>query len=704
MNRNKKIFPFAILAASVVTTLGVISTLNTNSFATVKAEDCTHSGEIGHYEATATTIEHWACCTCHQAWADEARTILVRGTNFDNSRSESTYQVANYFDGGYYGWADNALAVYDAEFGFAYKHELTENANEVFYEPKNIQLDFENYSSYRVKVTNNTSTFVNIQLRNGDWSGTGVDINIQAGESNYLVIPEGIKNSGGKDFVLRFGDNYGGKISGTLIVSKPVGFSVKSPFTSGLEVGSLDKSLISNYKDDQYGVVYSFNTKDIAGYTAGNGYPNIYLRGLAELDTTLYTGVEIYIYHESGKDIHFTCWSEDWNGHVCGLDDIPTNTWTRKVITADAWNGDRSSCAVGFYDTVGLNGLVKIAVKGFIENPVQKYVSELNAITLNDSLDNNAYINDFYAKLKPVLDRIEAEFGNNVPQEIASHKNYLDYADATTFEKWDYGTPNVGQENINGTTFAKVTATAAGEQGIISRAFPTNEKAKSFVFSVFNSSETAKAVNVYNGYGDPWNVGGKVNLPAKQWTNISYDKAKFDEFDKGFALIFQGCEVGSEFLVSPVVDYCYDIEGDVVYSDNITVRGNGWASAEKVLTKYGETYTSGHVDSSTEDPEWKCNLLYLNHVESIDAEKYSYVKFYVFNNQGKDLRLSMQGLPSQYNFEESGNLVPNGQWKEFKIPTSIWNSKTGDFLTLIFGANEHHSGTILVSKFVGVNV
>lgn len=699
MNR-KKFF----LSLSVFSAFGIAALLGTTQikpFIQTSAEECGHS-VIEHYDATATTIEHWACCSCHQAWADEQLAVLVRNHEFDHTRSAATYQVANYYAGGNYGWSDNSLAVYDEEYGFGYTHTLTEAANEIYYEPKNISLDFEAFSSYKVKITNNTTSFVNIQLRNGDWSGfDGTNINIEAGSTGTIVIKEGIKFGGGKPFVLRFGDNYGGTISGSLTVSLPKGHAAKSDLTSGLEVANLDNSLISSYVDAEYGVVYSFNTSDISSYDPNGGYPNIYLRGLAELDITKYEGVELYIYHESNKDVHFTCWSEDWNDHVCGLGDIPSHTWTKAVVTADAWNGDRNTCAIGFYDTNGLSGNVKIAVKGGILTPLYRFLAQLDAIKLNDSVENNAYVNDFYTTLKPVLEEIKATYGAEVPQEIKSHKNYVDYADPTSFVTWDYGQPTIGTENINDVLFAKVTAAASGEQGIISRTYPTNTNAKTFVFSVFNKATTDKAVNVYNGYGDPWNVGGRVHLPAQQWTTITYEKALFDEFDQGFALIFQNCEVGDEFLVSTVVDYCYNIEGDVVYSDNITVRGNDWASCSTTLTQYGKTYNSGYTDSSVEDPEWKCTMLYLSNPGTIDAAKYSHVKFYLYNDHNADLFVALKGIPSQYNFDESGNTAPRGEWKAFTIPTTLWNQH-GGHLELILSANNHHAGTVLVSTFVGV--
>ena len=330
----------------------------------VNAAGCDHTGVIEHYEANATTVEHWACCECHTAWADEARTIILRDGGVDKTRSNSTYQVANYYNGGAYGWEDNSIALFDNEYGFAYKHELTQPANEVFLEPRDISLDFSVYSTYILEVTNSTTSYVHYYLLNADWSGAGVEGFIESNQSCQIIIPSTVVGSGSKAYVVKMVDNDGGVLNGSVTVTMPKGLHLKSNLTSGLEVANLSQTLITTTKDDTYGLVYSFNTSDIAGYTSGEGYPNIYFKDLAELDVNRFTGVKAYIYHESGSEIRFTCWSEDWNNHGCGLGLIPSHTWTEVNITADAWNGDRSSCAIGFYDTTGLSGLVKIAIKG----------------------------------------------------------------------------------------------------------------------------------------------------------------------------------------------------------------------------------------------------------------------------------------------------------------------------------------------------
>ena len=113
--------------------------------------------------------------------------------------------------------------------------------------------------------------------------------------------------------------------------------------------------------------------------------------------------------------------------------------------------------------------------------------------------------------------------------------------------------------------------------------------------------------------------------------------------------------------------------------------------------------TATYTNSANEDPEWKSTMLYLNNTGTIDEAKYSHVKFYVYNNHDMDLYIALKGAGDQYNFDDNGNVVPKGEWKEFTIPTSKWNAN-GGHLELIFShTTEQHSGYILVSRFVGVN-
>lgn len=481
----------------------------------VNAAGCDHTGVIEHYEANATTVEHWACCECHTAWADEARTIILRDGGVDKTRSNSTYQVATYNDVPLYGWEDNSIALFDNEYGFAYKHELTQPAKEVFLEPKNITLDFSVYSTYILEVTNSTASYVHYYLLDADWVAPRAEGFIEVNQSGQIVIPNTVVGSGSKAYVIKMVDNDGGVLNGSVTVTMPKGLHLKSNLTSGLEVANLSQTLITTTNDDTYGLVYSFDTSDIAGYTSGEGYPNIYFKGLAELDVNRFTGVKAYIYHESGSDIEFKCWSEDWNNHVCGLGLIPSHTWSEVNITADAWNGDRNTCAIGFYDTTGLSGLVKIAIKGL-------NVTDYYNVSHHGTGDNYATGGD----------------------------NYWFWDDATTSSTYDSENDlSLYTKEFNGTDeafFQTIDTTTTVAEDALFKVYVINKT--NSVINVSSTSRTWDSVNGTKALTLHPNEEGWIEVTAYCWNNVE----KPDK-NKGFAIRIAGDNIVGTVAVSQPV-------------------------------------------------------------------------------------------------------------------------------------------------------
>ena len=331
------------------------------------------------------------------------------------------------------------------------------------------------------------------------------------------------------------------------------------------------------------------------------------------------------------------------------------------------------------------------------------YLALLDAVQLNDLTEGNLYLKSVQANLTDLLEEIHTKYGADVPTSIRNHKNYINYAAPTTYENWDYGTSTRTIVNQDGLELLQLTADSAGEISIITRSFERTSNNTKFLINIYNNQSYDVRVDIHNGYA-AWAAGGANPLKANSWTTITLEKSSFAAADE-VAFIFMGNEVGSTYLVSPVYDYAFDSEltGDVLYNDTITIRENGWNAATKAATKFGETYKADIADSSVEDPEWKCSLLYLSNTTTVDATKYSYVKFYLYNATDLTLFLSLKNIPSQYNFDESGNTVPMNEWKEFLIPVETWNAQNSNHLELIFGSNQvAHHGTIYVSQFVGV--
>lgn len=699
MNKNKKIFSFSILALSVLTTLGVISTLNTNGFVAAKAE-CDHH-QVNHYVGNSNRtyagsegeyVDHWICCGCHTVWADEARTIVLGNSQTDRTKIDLRNITSYKFE-----WDWNGTPYYSEELGVYYKNTLLgsggfDGVNYNYYvETSNAQeVNPELITSISFTLFNDTKFDLNVRLEDFDNTETFAQ-QIVASNTNYTfeLTPEQY-NKGSRGFEFWFtGTDSTITSEDTIRVTTPKFIKKTDPHTFTNQITG------QNYPTNgQWGPIP--HDEDGTYHLSENyGYHYFDPRTLIPDWATLYLNFTNPT--DTDATINF--------GHVV-TDTIIVSARSSKTftITSDIWNAPVNSEITKIRFLISNASELNLNMHYAYDNTIDTFIEKLDAVKLNDITFNNLYVTDVYTNLIPVIESIKAYYGANIPAEITSHEYWIDYTDASTFVGWEnaYGIPSVGTKMINGVAYAEVTATDAGEQSIITRSFVNTTNKQKLMFSIYNDSDSQKAVNVFNGYGEPWNVGGQVQLPAKQWTVISYDKTLFDEPNQGFSFIFQGCEVGQKFYVSPIVDYAYEtnIEGEVVYNGNITLRGKGWASANLIATKYGATYLHDAVNSSTEDPEWKCTMFYLNAPTKVDASKHSYVKFYVYNNTNQSLFIALKGAGSQYNFDGNGNVVPMNEWKEFTIPAEKWNEQ-GDHLELIFSSNTHHSGSILVTTFVG---
>ena len=90
----KKSKIFLTLTLSGVAAIGAaVATSYAKKSSVITAETCTHS-YVEHYESFSDTVsgagyvEHWACCECHTAWADENKTI-----NNLNEKQKSDMQL-----------------------------------------------------------------------------------------------------------------------------------------------------------------------------------------------------------------------------------------------------------------------------------------------------------------------------------------------------------------------------------------------------------------------------------------------------------------------------------------------------------------------------------------------------------------------------------------------------------------------------------
>lgn len=160
----------------------------------LNATECPHT-EVGHYAATDSSIEHWACCACHHAWADEAKTIEIsENTTTDRSRIDfgsKQYAMATQFsdntrgDGGW-NWSNTGTVIYDAKYTFAYSIDET-GMTQAFIGSINEYLDpLDEGKYYFFEITNNTDKELNAFPVNRGWGGALDPVTIPSGQSRIV--------------------------------------------------------------------------------------------------------------------------------------------------------------------------------------------------------------------------------------------------------------------------------------------------------------------------------------------------------------------------------------------------------------------------------------------------------------------------------------------------------------------------------------
>lgn len=382
MDNNKKLIVLP-LSAILLGFIGA-ATFNEYKLYPVSAFNCDHIGEIVHYEATPTTIEHWSCCECHRAFADEGLTICVsENTAFDRERMEvnGPYYNVSHFGAEYdWLWDDTTQVVYDEEYDLVTTKSFVNATTAYFQTISTTSSIVDGY--YEIEVTNNTDKMIAASTTDRAWGKTHDFKYLNPGQSSLIRFSSETWYSGVSNGVPVYGFAVaisavgGGNFTGSVNITDPM------VCESYLEVSNLEAGNIMVTNDETYGRVFTFNTNSRTDANSEDPI-YIYLRGLKDIDTTLYEAIEIYIYHTSGKNINFTATTEDWTGgrgyQILG--ELPSDAYNRILLNTEVWNGyngnvpegKSESNALGFYDTTGLDGEVRIAIKGFIEIPVPQY-------------------------------------------------------------------------------------------------------------------------------------------------------------------------------------------------------------------------------------------------------------------------------------------------------------------------------------------
>ena len=155
----------------------------------VNAEECRHE-VVGHYEASDSSIEHWACCGCHHAWADEDLTIEIsEDTTTDRSRIDfgsKQYAMAIQYTNGEWEWVKPGTVVYDSKYNFA--HSITDSdMSQAFIGSINEFMDpLDEGKYYYFEITNNTDQDLNAIPVNRAWGSSQASTVIAVGETKII--------------------------------------------------------------------------------------------------------------------------------------------------------------------------------------------------------------------------------------------------------------------------------------------------------------------------------------------------------------------------------------------------------------------------------------------------------------------------------------------------------------------------------------
>jgi hypothetical protein len=704
--KNKKLI-FGVLsgvaAFSTVLALGNVNQIT----GFVSAEECGHTGTVEHYVGNENQnfaggpgyyVDHYSCCDCHTVWADEARTTVLGNSVEDRTKIE----LSN-IDSYKFQWDFGGVPYYSNELGYYYEASLLGqggfDGNGAFYiETISAPIDASTYKSVKFTFFNDTKYDLNIHVMNIDANASFSDHYVTKGTSVEVTLSVDQYNTVSAN-------GAGGRTNGYQIWFAGLDTTITAADKVRITTPTfIEKSAVTQYTTNMTGQNYGAGWESIPHnngvYSLSADYGMIYFDPRTNIPEN--NVLTLNFKNDGAEDITVTIYHDVIGGsfvvpaHNTKKYDIAYTVWNAPVTGEDSKIKFRLSTGA-----VELNLTLSEEV-----NYEANFLAELDAVELNDLMSDRLYLKSVQENLVDILERIHTHFGAEIPTSIRNHKNYIDYAAASTYQIWDYGNPNLEVVEHEGLDMLQVTAVADGEQGMITRKFTRFSNNSRVYIDIYNFQDSDRHVDIHNGYAgdDKWMIGGRNALRANAWTTLSFDKSIFSVNDEvGF--IFQGNAVGDKYIVSPVYEYAIDSEltGDVLYSNTITVREADWAAASNTSTKYGTTYDAYIADSAYQDPEWKCSLLYLNGTTTVDADKYSYVKFYVYNATDLNLYISLKNLPSQYNFDESGNGVPMNEWKEFLVPATIWNQQNSDHLEIIFGSGQvAHHGHIYVSQFVGV--
>lgn len=275
MNKRTKFFIFTLACAAVVGASGLLTNNFVNEIHGVNAEDCTHT-HVEHYrgltprKGNAGYVDHYACCDCHTAWADEARTTIIGQTytNRTNLDLASNYTYSTNWDAG--NDVANSVPYYNETYGVVFQSSMnTKDGSYHCLESNFPAMDTTLYSGCTFSVYNDTDGEFKIVVYNRNWGANGVYVSTVPANTWHTV-----------NISVDFYNNYpsGSEYGWTLILGEgtPVSGNVLVTLPQFIAKPTTDKinQALAGYKsleDDPTGLAYISTVDAVTEYVSANG-------------------------------------------------------------------------------------------------------------------------------------------------------------------------------------------------------------------------------------------------------------------------------------------------------------------------------------------------------------------------------------------------------------------------------------------------
>lgn len=328
MTRKTKLFT-TLAFSGILAFIGALVGTKANNIFGSHAGPCSHE-HVEHYVGHTNSetgdgyVEHWACCECHTAWADEGKTIAIGDTIENRTKLDIDY-------GFEVNWGASKMApTYDGSTTFTdHNFFISSEGDDPYYYVKTITnkvLGDGEYVEFKI-VNNSSANSLNVTILDGDvWTELGIEtivcqkniertINFTSDQWNrkprFLVKePSKQETSGSLVFKVNFKNASFISDNDEVIYESCAVNSSLNGWASFAKIA----------EDGEYG---EYKVIDIAGAPSGGEF-DIIVNGTGGLEIGKYSSVKFAMYNPTQLNIGLKAFMSDsaWgslNNEDCGI-------------------------------------------------------------------------------------------------------------------------------------------------------------------------------------------------------------------------------------------------------------------------------------------------------------------------------------------------------------------------------------------------